>query len=106
MTSEDGSGSGSSGSTEGEEKLDDEVELLPRPFGGYTLLAVLVGALFAVLSYSSLAAVLLTSTLAGAGLISLPVALGLVIGLPALVLYSASLAVFAVVIAGLRLVRR
>jgi hypothetical protein len=33
-------------------------------------------------------------------------ALGLVIGLPALVLYSASLAVFAVVIAGLRLVRR
>ena len=41
---------------------------------------MLVGALFAVLSYSSLAAVLLTSTLAGAGLISLPVALGLVIG--------------------------
>ena len=39
-----------------------------------------MGALFAVLSYSSLAAVLLTSTLAGAGLISLPVALGLVIG--------------------------
>ncbi|WP_277962361.1 hypothetical protein [Pseudomonas sp. RIT-To-2] len=33
-------------------------------------------------------------------------ALALVIGIPALVLYSASLAVFAVVIAGLRLVRR
>ena len=47
---------------------------------GDTLLAVLVGALFAVLSYSSLAAVLLTATLASAGLISLPVALGLVIG--------------------------
>lgn len=47
---------------------------------GDTLLAVLVGALFAVLSYSSLAAVLLTATLASAGLIGLPVALGLVIG--------------------------
>jgi phosphate:Na+ symporter len=47
---------------------------------GDTLLAVVVGALFAVLSYSSLAAVLLTATLASAGLISLPVALGLVIG--------------------------
>lgn len=47
---------------------------------GDTLLAALVGALFALVAYSSLAAVLLTATLAGAGLIGLPVALGLVIG--------------------------
>jgi len=47
---------------------------------GDTLLAALVGALFALLSYSSLAAVLLTATLASAGLIGLPVALGVVIG--------------------------
>ena len=44
------------------------------------LLDALVGALFALISYSSLAAVLLTATLTGAGLISLPVAIGLVIG--------------------------
>ena len=56
------------------------MQVLFSSLAGDTLLAVLVGALFAVLSYSSLAAVLLTSTLAGAGLISLPVALGLVIG--------------------------
>jgi phosphate:Na+ symporter len=52
-------------------------------FGSLTgdlLLDALVGALFALLTYSSLAAVLLTATLAGAGLISLPVAIGLVIG--------------------------
>src|SRR5690606_30588583 len=47
---------------------------------GDLLLDALVGALFALLTYSSLAAVLLTATLAGAGLISLPVAIGLVIG--------------------------
>jgi len=47
---------------------------------GDILLDALVGALFAMISYSSLAAVLLTATLAGAGLISLPVAIGLVIG--------------------------
>ncbi|VVO13372.1 Na/Pi cotransporter family protein [Pseudomonas fluorescens] len=47
---------------------------------GDILLDALVGALFAMVSYSSLAAVLLTATLASAGLISLPVAIGLVIG--------------------------
>ncbi|MDX1725999.1 MAG: Na/Pi cotransporter family protein [Pseudomonas sp.] len=47
---------------------------------GDLLLDALIGALFALISYSSLAAVLLTATLAGAGLISLPVAIGLVIG--------------------------
>ncbi|WP_191489266.1 Na/Pi cotransporter family protein [Pseudomonas sp. FEN] len=47
---------------------------------GDILLDALVGALFAMVSYSSLAAVLLTATLAGASVISLPVAIGLVIG--------------------------
>ena len=47
---------------------------------GDLLLDALVGALFAMVSYSSLAAVLLTATLAGAAVISLPVAIGLVIG--------------------------
>ncbi|KPA89683.1 MULTISPECIES: Na/Pi cotransporter family protein [Pseudomonas] len=47
---------------------------------GDILLDALVGALFAMISYSSLAAVLLTATLAGAGVIGLPVAIGLVIG--------------------------
>ena len=47
---------------------------------GDILLDALVGALFAMISYSSLAAVLLTATLAGADVISLPVAIGLVIG--------------------------
>ncbi|RMI03046.1 Na/Pi cotransporter family protein [Stutzerimonas nitrititolerans] len=56
------------------------MEVLFSSLAGDTLLAVVVGAAFALLSYSSLAAVLLTATLAGAGLISLPVALGLVIG--------------------------
>jgi phosphate:Na+ symporter len=44
------------------------------------LLEVLVGALLAVLSYSSLAIVLLTATLAAQGMVPLAVALGLVIG--------------------------
>ena len=56
------------------------MRVLFSSLAGDTLLAVVVGALFAVLSYSSLAAVLLTATLASAGLISLPVALGVVIG--------------------------
>lgn len=56
------------------------MELLFSSLAGDTLLAVVVGAAFALLAYSSLAAVLLTATLAGAGLIGLPVALGLVIG--------------------------
>lgn len=47
---------------------------------GDTLLAALVGVLLAMAAYSSLAVVLLTATLAGAGLIGLPLALGLVIG--------------------------
>ena len=49
---------------------------LPSDIG----LDILVGALLTVLSYSSLAIVLLVATLAGAGLFSLPVALGLVLG--------------------------
>ncbi|AXE97232.1 Na/Pi cotransporter family protein [Paraburkholderia hospita] len=52
-------------------------------FGALTgdmMLDALVGATFAVISYSSLAAVLLTATLASSGVISLKVALCLVIG--------------------------
>ncbi|MGE4241162.1 Na/Pi cotransporter family protein [Ramlibacter sp.] len=45
-----------------------------------TLLEITVGAMLAVLAYSSLAIVLLTATLAGSGAIPLDVALGLVIG--------------------------
>lgn len=56
------------------------MEVLFSSLAGDTLLAALVGALFAFISYSSLAAVLLTATLTGAGLIGLPVALGVVIG--------------------------
>ncbi|MEY4754457.1 MAG: hypothetical protein RJA44_2132 [Pseudomonadota bacterium] len=44
------------------------------------LAELFVGALLAVLSYSSLAVVLLTATLAAEGLIPVPVALGLVLG--------------------------
>ncbi|PMC24814.1 hypothetical protein CJ207_05245, partial [Klebsiella aerogenes] len=44
------------------------------------LSAALIGAVFAIISYSSLAAVLLTATLTGTGVISFPVALCLVIG--------------------------
>ena len=47
---------------------------------GDTMLDALVGAGFAMISYSSLAAVLLTATLASSGVISLKVALCLVIG--------------------------
>ncbi|WP_322054943.1 Na/Pi cotransporter family protein [Paraburkholderia bannensis] len=47
---------------------------------GDTVLDALVGAAFAMLSYSSLAAVLLTATLASSGVISLKVALCLVVG--------------------------
>ncbi|AYC31013.1 Na/Pi cotransporter family protein [Pseudomonas cavernae] len=56
------------------------IKVLFASLTGDLLLDALVGALFALLSYSSLAAVLLTATLAGAALISLPVAIGLVIG--------------------------
>jgi phosphate:Na+ symporter len=44
------------------------------------LLDIVVGAALTVLAYSSLAIVLLTATLAGAGLVPVPVALGLVLG--------------------------
>jgi phosphate:Na+ symporter len=44
------------------------------------LLDIVVGAVFAVLSYSSLAIVLLTATLAGQGMVPAGVALGLVLG--------------------------
>ncbi|WP_438279810.1 Na/Pi cotransporter family protein [Pseudomonas alabamensis] len=56
------------------------VQVLFASLTGDILLDALVGALFALVSYSSLAAVLLTATLAGADLIGLPVAIGLVIG--------------------------
>lgn len=54
--------------------------LLFAALAGDPLLAAVIGTLFAMLTYSSLAAVLLTATLAGAGLIDLPLAIGLVIG--------------------------
>lgn len=47
---------------------------------GDIMLDALIGAVFAIISYSSLAAVLLTATLTGTGVISFPVALCLVIG--------------------------
>ncbi|MGF6089846.1 Na/Pi cotransporter family protein [Pseudomonas sp. 18173] len=56
------------------------VKVIFASLTGDILLDALVGALFAMMSYSSLAAVLLTATLAGAKVISLPVAIGLVIG--------------------------
>ncbi|WP_223544845.1 Na/Pi cotransporter family protein [Pseudomonas sp. A-B-19] len=56
------------------------VKVIFASLTGDLLLDALVGALFAMVSYSSLAAVLLTATLAGANVISLPVAIGLVIG--------------------------
>ena len=56
------------------------IKVLFAELTGDLLLDALVGALFALISYSSLAAVLITATLASADLISLPVAIGLVIG--------------------------
>jgi len=56
------------------------VKVLFASLTGDLLLDALVGALFALISYSSLAAVLLTATLAGSDIISLHVAIGLVIG--------------------------
>ena len=56
------------------------IEALFASLTGDLLLDALVGALFALVTYSSLAAVLLTATLAGSGMIGLPVAIGLVIG--------------------------
>jgi phosphate:Na+ symporter len=56
------------------------VKVLFASLTGDLMLDALVGAMFALISYSSLAAVLLTATLAGSEIISLPVAIGLVIG--------------------------
>ena len=56
------------------------VKVLFSSLTGDELLDALTGAVFAMVSYSSLAAVLLTATLAGSGVISLKVALCLVVG--------------------------
>ncbi|WP_252272107.1 Na/Pi cotransporter family protein [Pseudomonas subflava] len=56
------------------------IETLFASLTGDLLLDALVGALFALITYSSLAAVLLTATLAGSDMIGLPAAIGLVIG--------------------------
>nr|WP_216660570.1 MULTISPECIES: Na/Pi cotransporter family protein [unclassified Brenneria] len=56
------------------------VKVLFSSLTGDIMLDALVGALFAVVSYSSLAAVLLTATLTASGVISLEVAMCLVIG--------------------------
>jgi phosphate:Na+ symporter len=56
------------------------VKVLFASLTGDIVLDALIGAVFAMVSYSSLAAVLLTATLAESGVISLPVAIGLVIG--------------------------
>ena len=57
------------------------VQVIFASLTGDILLDALIGAMFAIISYSSLAAVLLTATLTAAGIISFPVALCLVIGL-------------------------
>ncbi|OQV65360.1 membrane protein [Serratia nematodiphila DZ0503SBS1] len=56
------------------------VKVLFSSLTGDVMLDALTGALFAIVSYSSLAAVLLTATLTATGVISLKVALCLVIG--------------------------
>nr|WP_225365742.1 Na/Pi cotransporter family protein [Serratia rubidaea] len=56
------------------------VKVLFSSLTGDVMLDALTGALFAIISYSSLAAVLLTATLTASGVISLKVALCLVIG--------------------------
>jgi phosphate:Na+ symporter len=56
------------------------VKIIAGSLTGDTLLDMVVAALFTMLSYSSLAVVLLTATLATSNVISLPVALGLVLG--------------------------
>lgn len=56
------------------------VQVIFASLTGDIMLDALIGAVFAIVSYSSLAAVLLTATLASAGVISFPVALCLVIG--------------------------
>ncbi|MDB6050899.1 MAG: Na/Pi cotransporter II-like protein [Pseudomonas sp.] len=56
------------------------VKVLFASLTGDIMLDALIGAMFALISYSSLAAVLLTATLAGSDIISLPVAIGVVVG--------------------------
>lgn len=56
------------------------VKVIFASLTGDIMLDALIGAVFAIISYSSLAAVLLTATLTAAGVISFPVALCLVIG--------------------------
>jgi phosphate:Na+ symporter len=56
------------------------VQVIFASLTGDIMLDALIGAVFAIISYSSLAAVLLTATLTAAGVISFPVALCLVIG--------------------------
>jgi len=56
------------------------VKVLFASVSGDLMLDMLIGALFVVLSWSSLAIVLLTAALAAAGVIAVPVALGFVLG--------------------------
>lgn len=56
------------------------VQVIFASLTGDLMLDALIGAVFAIITYSSLAAVLLTATLSAAGAISFPVALCLVIG--------------------------
>ncbi|RKQ40313.1 Na/Pi cotransporter family protein [Enterobacter sp. R1(2018)] len=56
------------------------VQVIFASLTGDIMLDALIGAMFAIISYSSLAAVLLTATLTSAGVISFDVALCLVIG--------------------------
>lgn len=56
------------------------VQMMFTSLSGDSVLALLVGALFAMVSYSSLAAVLLTATLSATGLVPLHISLCIVIG--------------------------
>lgn len=58
----------------------DAVKAIFTSLSGDVILAMLVGAIFAMISYSSLAAVLLTATLSAAGLVPLYISLSIVIG--------------------------
>ena len=56
------------------------VRVIFATLSGDVILDMLIGALFAVISFSSLAVVLLCATLAASNVVSVPVALGLVLG--------------------------
>ncbi|MCW2256400.1 phosphate:Na+ symporter [Providencia alcalifaciens] len=58
----------------------EAVKAIFSSLSGDVVLALLVGALFAMISYSSLAAVLLTATLSATGLVPLYISLSIVIG--------------------------